>query len=83
MSCVSRHTAQKNKISIKDFFSKFDLNSLNIYWRNPWSKTSFFCSVNVRELKFSNNLAFIHSTSSRIFKNISNSWDPGGSTLKD
>ena len=79
MSCVSRHTAQKNKISIKDFFSKFD----HIYWRNPWCKTSFFCSANVRELKFSNNLALIHSTSSRIFKNISNSWDPGGSTLKD
>ena len=44
------YTAQKMKISIKDFFSKCDpisrkLRIGDINWRNPWWKTSFLCSV--------------------------------------
>ena len=39
----SVHPAQKMKFSVNDFFGKFG----HIYWRNPWWKTSFLCSVTI------------------------------------
>ena len=47
----SNCTVQKMKFSITDLFSKCDQIRRklpiwsHIYWRNPWRKTSFLCSV--------------------------------------
>ena len=53
-----RHTAQKMRYSIKDFFSKYDqilrkLQFGHIYWRKLSWKTSFFV-----QWQFQNNLIF-------------------------
>ena len=41
------------KFSIKDFFSKYDqiCSFLQIYWRNPKWKTSFFVQGNLADIK--------------------------------
>ena len=48
------NTAQKMKLSIKNFFSKCGFG--HIYWKNPQWKTSFF--VQCKKVEYNENLYY-------------------------